>query len=438
VASGIGDEERLAGRIGRCMRGGGRIEAGVKQGGTLGLVLMARSSALAPEPRVERAARCVASMGWKVVGVGWDREGRFPRWEERGSGFGILRVRARGQYAGGLRNLWGLFVYNCVLLATALRLRPRVFHAVDLDSAFPGLACKWLLGTKLVYDVADWYSASRPQSERLRKIRALWRLADVIENWVTSQADYVILPEESRRVFLRRSPEKWVIVYNAPEEGEIRELVESELVEKEENKGEYFVYMGSLYSDRGIEILCEAARRAQLPVVVGGSGPLEDLCRRAATESGGLIRFVGRLDYREALRVEARSIAVVALYDPRRAINRVAAPYKVYEAMALGKPVIVAEGTLLAELVRQRDCGVAVTYGEVEALVGAMRRLWEDRAEARRLGARGRELFQKELKYELQCAKLKKVYGELVGSAPVGQGSAGSVGVRENGSRTGE
>jgi glycosyltransferase involved in cell wall biosynthesis len=303
-------------------------------------------------------------------------------------------------------------MFNAKLVRVVLTERPRIFHAVDLDVGMVGVVARKIMGMKFVYDIADWYSASRPQREWLRKASAVLGIAwflDRVETWVAAQADCVILPHENRLVFLRREPVKWMVVGNAPSEEEVKEARA-----EGRSPGEYFAYVGTLYADRGIEVLLRVARAKRLPVVIAGTGPLERACRAAYEEAGRYVQFLGRVDYREALRIQAASRAVVLLYDPRRAINRMAAPYKLYEAMALGKPVIVSEGTWPAELVKNEGIGLAVKYGDEEALAEAMGYLWANEEEAMRLGARGRELFDAGLKYELECEKLCAAYKELL------------------------
>lgn len=370
-------------------------------------VLIARSSAIAPEPRVERAARWLAEEGLRVIVVGWDREMKFPEREVRANGVSIVRVRAKGGYGLGLRNLPGIVAFNCALLRAAWRYRPRVFHAVDLDTALPGFLAKRLFGARLFYDIADWYSASRLRSAGWRKCRWLCGIIDVVENWVVKQADCVCLPHEVRVEQLRSRPRRVVVIHNAPED--VRPAASSD-----GGRGGYVVYAGSLYEDRGIRHLLEAARRAEVKLVVAGFGPLEQECGQAARESRCVI-FYGHVDYARALELEAGAIAVAALYDPALEINRVAAPYKWYEAMMLGKPVIVAARTLPARVVSEHGTGLVVEYGDVESLGKAMRYLIEQPREVERMGARARQLYEKHYGCGRQRERLVAAYRELLG-----------------------
>jgi glycosyltransferase involved in cell wall biosynthesis len=65
-------------------------------------------------------------------------------------------------------------------------------------------------------------------------------------------------------------------------------------------------------------------------------------------------------------------------------------PSKLYDAMAVGRPVIVAAGREAAAIVRETGCGVVVPPGDGGALADAVRALAADRERARALGAAGR------------------------------------------------
>jgi len=65
-------------------------------------------------------------------------------------------------------------------------------------------------------------------------------------------------------------------------------------------------------------------------------------------------------------------------------------PSKLYEAMASGVPVVVVADGEPAEIVASAGAGIAVSPGDVDGLVTALRRLAVDEDERRALGAAGR------------------------------------------------
>lgn len=67
-----------------------------------------------------------------------------------------------------------------------------------------------------------------------------------------------------------------------------------------------------------------------------------------------------------------------------------AVPSKLYEAMASGRPVVLAAAGEAAEIVRDVDAGVVVSPGDPPRLAEALRTLAGDPGLRARLGANGR------------------------------------------------
>lgn len=67
-----------------------------------------------------------------------------------------------------------------------------------------------------------------------------------------------------------------------------------------------------------------------------------------------------------------------------------AVPSKLYEAMAIGKPVILIADGEAAEIVRKAQCGIVVPPGDIMGLVGAIHYLKNHTVESEQMGRNGR------------------------------------------------
>jgi|YNPMSStandDraft_1061717.scaffolds.fasta_scaffold40324_1 glycosyltransferase involved in cell wall biosynthesis len=361
-------------------------------------VTLTASNVIAPFPRLERVARSLAQLGFRCLAIGWDRGGSLPRFEE-GNGVDIARFSFFGEYGGGIRNLLGLFLFNCYLFITFLKIRPKVIHAYDLDTAIPAIFAKMLLGCKVVYDIADWYADSR-------KVGRLKWLVERLERWVCRRVDAVILAHEERLQQIGFEPRKWLVIYNTPEDRFGNFL--SEMREED-----YFAYVGVLYPDRGLEQITEASLIAGVRLVLAGFGSFEEYCREM-TKKFRNIEFLGKIPYERTLEIERNALAIIALYDPNFRNNRLAAPNKLYEAMMLGRPLITNRGTLVGELVEKERIGVVVTYGDTQELAQALKQLRDNPEEREAMGRRARRLYEERYSFEKQAGRLREVYRELL------------------------
>lgn len=68
-----------------------------------------------------------------------------------------------------------------------------------------------------------------------------------------------------------------------------------------------------------------------------------------------------------------------------------AVPSKLYEAMAMGKPVILLAGSEAAQIVRDSQCGIVVPPGDTDGLASAIRYLKTHPMESAQMGKNGRE-----------------------------------------------
>jgi len=170
--------------------------------------------------------------------------------------------------------------------------------------------------------------------------------------------------------------------------------------------------------DRGLKDLVIACEDTGARLVVAGHGPDEAELANVI-ESSHAATFLGTISYDEVLDQTARCQVVAALYDPAVPNNRFAAPNKLFEAMMFEKPVLVSEGTLAADIVREVGCGIVVPYGDREALKRALEKLMLSSEEASAMGARGRAAFEQRYNWKAMEPILLQLYREeLQANAP--------------------
>lgn len=363
-------------------------------------IVFTRSTPIMPDPRVERAVTCLQGEGYNCLALGWARK----RDEKRPSSSDIIEVKRfyfPGKFGGGFTNALGLLVFNAWLLYQHFRERPQVVQAVDLDTVLSAFAARVFIKNKVVYDIADWYADSR-------KVGSLKPFFDRIERWVCRHADHVILAHEGRLKQTGPDIKNYSVIYNTPED-----IVGTKPVDILPEEG-YFAYVGVLHEDRGIPEIIEAGKLAGVKIILAGFGPLAEYCSRQAQLSEK-ITFRGRVSYEEALNIQQNSLGILALYDPALPNNRLASPNKLYEAMMLGRPIITSSGTLASDLVEKEKIGLAVPYGDVHGLAGAMKSIAAGPHEQSLMCKRARALYDKKYSFSRQCRRLTEIYEEVIG-----------------------
>jgi glycosyltransferase involved in cell wall biosynthesis len=164
---------------------------------------------------------------------------------------------------------------------------------------------------------------------------------------------------------------------------------------------------------RGLFTLLDVvARRPEWDLDLAGFGADEERIL-ARARSLPNVRFHGRVDYRTALRLMAAADVLVATYDPAVPNHRYASPNKLFEGMMLGKPIVVARGTHVDDLVEKHRCGLVVPYGDERALAAALDRLAADPGFRQALGQAGRQAYEAFYSWDRMRARLVNLYQDL-------------------------
>ncbi len=148
-----------------------------------------------------------------------------------------------------------------------------------------------------------------------------------------------------------------------------------------------FLYAGRLTASKGVRPLVERfAAMPDLELVVAGDG---DLRRALASEFAACanLRFAGPVGDEALASLYAGATAIVAPSLAPESFGLVAV-----EAFAFGTPVVALDAGGLGEVVR--ESGGGVVCADLDALVGAARRLAADRALRAELGRRARAAYE--------------------------------------------
>lgn len=152
-------------------------------------------------------------------------------------------------------------------------------------------------------------------------------------------------------------------------------------------------YAGNLGIAQGLGIILDAAERLRgedIRFVCVGDGPLAEQLKAERSRRG-----LDAVEFRPAVPV-AQAGAFLAASDALlvplgdHPLLQDFIPSKLYDAMAVGRPVLVAAAGEAAALVREHACGLQVAPEDGAGLADAVRRLAGDPVLAARLGAAGR------------------------------------------------
>ena len=385
-------------------------------------VVIFRSTPIAPEPRVEKIAAVLAG-SYQVYIVGWDRTGKLPIKQETGS-FSLERYSHPAAFGSGMRNLGRLLQWQLFLIGWVIRNGKgiRIIHACDFDTVLPALLAKLIFCCRVVYDIFDFYA------DHVRNtpwwIKSLIRQAD---RAAVRLSDAVILVDESRRVQLKGIRiSQLEVIYNTPLDVPTAKAFPVDAptqalgltLPPEQEQAQpislRLAYVGLLQVERGLLIVLEVLQKhPNWHLDLAGFGGDESLILEHLAQSTN-VTWHGQVPYEIALALNLAADVLFATYDPSIENHRYASPNKVFEAMMLGKPVVVARDTNMDRLIEANRCGLVVPFGESGALEAAFERLALDVQLRGELGRNARLAYDSRYSWDKMGEKLLQLYASLI------------------------
>ncbi|WP_138205979.1 glycosyltransferase family 4 protein [Haloimpatiens lingqiaonensis] len=322
-------------------------------------VVFLRSNPVNPDPRVEKEANSLIKEGYNVIVVAWDRSEKYKMKEanldlENGSAK-IYRFGIPATYGGGMKsNLKALILFQIRLIQWLFRYRKQydIIHACDFDTAFVASKCSKILNKKLIYDIFDYYVDAFTVPKRLKKI------IESLDQRVINSADGVIICTEKRKEQIKgTNPKRLAIIHNSPAFSNLGK----HYFELNQEKIK-IAYVGVLLEGRLLKELANVIiNNTNLELHIGGFGKLERYFEELSLKYKNVI-YYGKLEYSKTIELENSCDIMTAIYDPRIPNHYYAAPNKFYEALMLGKPVIMVKNTGMDEVVSQNSIGEVIDY----------------------------------------------------------------------------
>lgn len=292
------------------------------------------------------------------------------------------------------------YMMSAAWYARRTRIDPGVV-AASSPQFFAGLA-GWLVSRRLrcpfVLEIRDLWPESIVQVGAMRR-GLLIRLLERLESFLYRAADHVVVVSPAFRSHIEARgvpPERITVLPNGvdPRWLEPPRAAEVEALRSELGlEGKFLAsYLGTVGMAHGVEVMLEAARRSDDPdlvfLIVGAGAEWERL--RGAAEAEGLasLRVLPKQP-RDRIRLfyALSDVSIVHLRD-RPAFRKVI-PSKMFESMALRRPVVLGVRGQAAEILEAAGAGIAVTPEDSGELLEAVQRLKADPRLRERLGAAG-------------------------------------------------
>jgi glycosyltransferase involved in cell wall biosynthesis len=343
-----------------------------------------------PLDRDSRSLKMVAEYrrrGFLVLPVIWSRGDLV----DPGLEYAAI-YRGAGGYGRRLGNLWVRVKWICFLAIFIWKNRNRIdlIHSVDLDVGIITAPLGRLIGTPVVYDAFD-------QMASFFNPGLISRCLALVERYAINASSLAIFPDIVRlKQYGILYSSSTIIISNIPDIDSDESIAigpQSNIGDNNGNIRLHLVYVGTLESThRALEFIpriCDKFKN-DLTFSVAGVGFLKNFFDVESNKRPNL-KFYGKLAYFEAKALMADSDCLYAPYLLTTQAHKYASPNKMYEHLALGKPLLTNSGTPVGDLVSKEQSGY-IFDGSYEDLVSSIEKM--SRAECQQLGEKAMKTWQ--------------------------------------------
>jgi len=370
-------------------------------------ILMLLSNPFTHDPRVHNEAKSLVVAGHSVTVLAWDRKKEnLP--EEQNEGIKIVRV-----FNTRFMNLIPYDIFRLQFwwregYRKALELHEREYfdtlHCHDLDTLPIGVALKKKLGLPLVYDAHEiWGYMVAKDLPKWWANYYLWK-----EKKIAPLADQIItVGEPHRQYFQNMGCNEVTIIRNC-------KRVDKKEYAPPDNKIFTLIYIGGLPETRFLQEAAEICQELKgVHFRIAGFGILEDVLKQMAKNAPfGNIEFLGKIPMERVIPETAKGDAILCMLNPSNMNNRIGPPNKLFEAMAVGRPVIATKGTYSGTLVEELKMGLAIEFDE-KSFKNAIIKLRDDPKLREEFGKKALKAAIEMYNWEKQEEKLVKLYEEI-------------------------
>lgn len=378
------------------------------------------------DPRPRRAAEALLQQGAILDLICQAHQGA-PRHEAAGE-MQVFRLPISHRRGGKLSYA---YQYSAFLLLSAgilaLRCMKRRYDLVYVHNMPDVLVLSAVVpkafGAKVILDMHDPMPELMTTIFGLGKSSRSVRLIQRLEKWSMAWADLVITVNVAcQRIFSSRScrPDKIGVVMNSPNEDIFsfrppRERRQNGAV----SRRLVVMYHGSIVERNGLDLAVEAVARLRSSVpgaelrIYGTKTPFLDQVMDDARARGlhDCVRYFGPRRLEELVQ-EIEDCDVGIIPNQRNAFTEINTPTRIFEYLALGKPVIAPRTAGIQDYFRPGSL-LFFEPGNAEELAGQLEYVYFHRAAALEMAAQGQQIYLEHTWNEERQTLLKLVAGVL-------------------------
>jgi glycosyltransferase involved in cell wall biosynthesis len=362
----------------------------------------------ATDPAQNKIAECLSRNGYAVEILLWNRQNTQ---SPENSGYQVKNFNFKAPQ-NNVRvffffPLWWLYEFIYLLRSDA-----EIIHVCDLDTLYPAILAKFFKRTKLVYTIYDFYANNLPPMNPLLMRQLFWSFFSKIEKFGIRFTDLLMLVDESRYEEIKgASVKNLVYIYNSPADRNDKNFQDTGNPEKSPMT---VFYSGPVNKMRGIQYMVDAIKSLEDILLIIGGHIDDETFFNTLMKGNNTIQFIGWTPTYDGILQKTKEADVLFRFsDPKHPKTRYESPNKLFEAMMCSKPIIVSDESCMADIVRKKNCGCVVPFGDIQTLVKTLIQLRDHKDFRQILGKNGRKAYVEEYGWAIMEKRLITAYKNL-------------------------
>ncbi len=389
-------------------------------------ILMVLQSDFPPDIRLEKEIDALNRNGYQVYLL-CNNKNNLPRLEAINRNFHIVRLP---HFQLGGKNLQSVFgvplsfnpIWLFYIAKACRRFKIDYIHVHDLPLALGAIFVGKLLRLPVIFDMHENYPAALEVWGKKGFLPGLFRnpsLARKLEKISLKLAKKIIVVVEEHRETLASmgvNLQKTHVVGNTVQTEKYTHLKIDEKLTEKYRDNFVLTYVGNFSPERELEVAIRGVKilAPQIPnlklLLVGDGGIREEL--ENLTENLGIsnfVEFTGWVDFEKTPSyIAAADVCIIP--QPSNDLIDNGVPHKLFQYMALEKPVIVSDAKAMARIVRETECGEIFQSHSPEDFAHAVLRIRDIK---KNYGNNGKKAVSEKYNWENSARELIQLYKGL-------------------------
>lgn len=377
-----------------------------------------------PDVRVEGEIKALQKSGYRVILI--NSRSKRDRWEDF-EGVRILRLPSPRSFF--LRFLLHTFLLTFLIPIICGLYNIKLIHVHDLLDSIPVVFIAVIYRCRVIVDLHEDYVGAldvyiEKRGDKIKKF--------LLKNWVyvINYLEKIALHLSTAIITVSREGEKRILGMGVPKEKSIylRNIMTIEKIMKmsqnntikDENSSYIISYIGGFSLHRGLETLMNSIpvileKDKKINVLFVGDGLVSNELRRLSKELQieDHVTFTGWVSFDSAMSYMNNTDVFVIPYIRSRQTDP-ALPHKLFQAMYLGKCIVVSDVPAMKEIIIRNQCGLVFEAGSHEDLAIKIIKLIENPHLIDYYGKNGMRAVKKSYSWTKESEKLIRLYEKIL------------------------